>query len=753
MNLAAQLLSQIDNPTLNQNERAYLRCQLAKELEESGNYEAARGAMGELWQRVGQCPNVEHLDRQTAAEVLLRSGSLSGWIGSAQQIPSAQEIAKNLLSRSGAIFESLGEMAKASEAQIELARCYWHEGAYDEARITLQEASSRLTDRDSELKAMAFVRSAMIERAANKLHDAHRILTEASLLVEASDNHSLKGKFHGTLATVLKNIGTTEQREDYIDCALVEFSAASFHFKQAGHTRFLARVENNLGSLFFRLERFSEAHEHLNRSRRIFANLKDSGSVAQVDDTRARTLLAQGRNSEAERIIRGAVRMLEQGGEYGLLTEALNTQGVALARVGKPEQARFALDRAATIAEQFGNNEATGLATLTFIEELCEHLTSREMSAIYERAERVLAHSQDQETLRRLDACARRILNAQRQASPEFNAPNFIYASEQTATLLRHAYRIATTSATVLITGETGTGKELIAHLIHTWSGRAGQFVALNCGALTETLFESLLFGHKKGSFTDAVQDHAGAVRQAAGGTLFLDEIAELSAGNQGKLLRLIERGEIHTIGSPVPEQIDVRIVAATNRDLQQMIKRRLFREDLFYRLQTFHLEIPPLRSRPEDIPLLAEHFIQEALARYGKEVRFPPETLSAMCSLPLLGNARELRTLIERTMLTATDGSLITPQAIEIVALRQTQRTGFANPWAEFSLKEEIRRFEERFIEMALRDAKGMISVAARLLGFSHHSTLDGRLKSRNKNLQSARKPAEQRKRSIISK
>jgi transcriptional regulator with PAS, ATPase and Fis domain len=121
------------------------------------------------------------------------------------------------------------------------------------------------------------------------------------------------------------------------------------------------------------------------------------------------------------------------------------------------------------------------------------------------------------------------------------------------------------------------------------------------------------------------------------------------------------------------------------------------------------------------------------------------------MCSLPLQGNARELRTLIERTLLAADDGSLITPQAVEIVSLRQTQRAGFADPRVEFSLKEEVKRFEERFIEMALRDAKGMISVAARLLGFSHHSTLDGRLKSRNKNLQSARKPAEKRKRSIL--
>lgn len=751
MNLATRLLSQIDNPILSRNERARLRCQFAKELEESGNYGAARGAMGELWQKVGQCPNLEHLDQHTAAEVLLRAGSLSGWIGSAHQLPDAQEIAKNLLSRSSALFESLGERAKASEAQIELARCYWHEGSYDEARITLRETLSRLTDQDSELKAAALVRSAEVERVANRLHDALRILVEAIPIVEASSSHSLKGKFHGNLALALRNIGSAEHRTDYIDRALIEYAAASFHFKQAGHTRFLAGVENNLGFLFFKLESFDKAHEHLDRARRIFVNLKDEVHIAQVDEARARVLLAQGRNSEAKRVAGAAVNKLEQGGEYGLLAEALTTQGIALARLGKHEEARLTLERASKVAEQAGDANGAGLAALTIIEELREHLTPREMSSVYQRAEQFLAHSQDQETLRRLDACARRVLNAQWQDIAEFNASNFVYASKQSATLLRQAHRVATTSATALITGETGTGKELLAHLIHTWSSRSGQFVPLNCGALTDSLLESLLFGHKKGSFTDAVQDHPGAVRQAAGGTLFLDEIAELSAANQGKLLRLIESGEIHTIGSPLPEQIDVRILAATNRDLRQMITRRLFREDLFYRLQTFQLEIPPLRERPEDIPVLAEHFIKEALAQYGKDIRFPPETLSAMCSLPLQGNARELRTLIERTLLAADDGSLITPQAVEIVSLRQTQRAGFADPWVEFSLKEEVKRFEERFIEMALRDAKGMISVAACLLGFSHHSTLDGRLKSRNKNLQSARKPAEQRKRSIL--
>lgn len=181
------------------------------------------------------------------------------------------------------------------------------------------------------------------------------------------------------------------------------------------------------------------------------------------------------------------------------------------------------------------------------------------------------------------------------------NPPNFIYSSPETATLLKNAQRLAESDGTVPITGETGTGKEILARMIHHWSGPGGAFIPVNCGALTETRAESQIFRHLKGSFTDAVTEHAGVVRQAAGGTLFLDEVAELSVSNQGKPLRLIERGEIHCIGAPVPEHLDVRIIAATNRDLQFQIKSKKFREDLFYRLQMFHLVITPLRERPEE--------------------------------------------------------------------------------------------------------------------------------------------------------
>jgi DNA-binding NtrC family response regulator len=756
MHLHTSLLRQLDNPGLNRNERAGLRCQLAKELEEAGNYEAARNALGELWQRINERPKIEGLDRHIAAEVLLRAGSLTGWIGSSRQIEGAQEMAKNLVSESMTVFESLGEVEKAAEAETDLAYCYWREGALEEARVILRDVLGRLPNTEGEIKANALVRSAIVELSANRNNDALRLLTNAAPLVEASSNHAIKGKYHTNLGIILKNLSNDEQREDYRDRALVEYAAASFHFEQAGHTRYRARTENNLGFLYFKAARFSEAHEHLNRARRLFISLKESGSVAQVDETRARTLLAQGHNVEAERIARLAVHTLEKGDERFVLAEALSTHGTALARLGHYEQSRSTLQRAVEVAEQAGSLDRAGQAALTMIEELGERLTLDEMQAIYDRADELLTHSTDSATLSRLRACVRQVVSAQKsralikQDRGADHPHNFIYASEQTASLLHDAHRVANTLSPVLITGETGTGKELLARLIHEWSGRSGQFVALNCVALTETLIESQLFGHRKGSFTDAIADYPGAVCQARGGTLFLDEIGELSTGNQIKLLRLVERREIHSIGAPQPEQVDVRIVAATNCNLKDDVARGLFRNDLFYRLQTFHLEIPPLRERADDIPALAEHFVKEALGRHGQRVTFTPEAIEAMRQLPLRGNARELRSLIERTVLIAPQGATITQEAVETLVVRETKNVGLADVWAGCSLDEEVQLYERSLIQMALKAAQGRVTQAARLLGITHQR-LSSILQGRHKDLLIARTPVKRRRHSII--
>ncbi len=410
MNLTNQLLHQIADPALTRDERAALRCRLSKELEEMGNYETACEAMGDLWQGFGQSPALEGLDQTTAAEVLLRTGILTGQIGSMKQIEGAQAIAKDQISESFTIFALLEDARKAAEAQTELAQCYWREGAYDEARVMLKEAISRINDRDNKLKAIALYRSAIVEKLATRYNDALSRYNEAAPYFNQIESHSLNGKFHNGFANLLVILGQTESRNDYIDRALVEFAAASYHFEQAGHTRYQACVENNLGFLFGTIKKFREAHEHLDRAQALFTRLRDKVHIAQVDDARAKVLLAEGRTAEAEKLARSAVRTLETGGEQSLYAEALITHGMCLARMNRQQDARQALQSAVEVAGNAGDDENAGQAALTIIEELGEHLTVDELSVTFERALALLAASRNSATKERLVSCAQRVL-------------------------------------------------------------------------------------------------------------------------------------------------------------------------------------------------------------------------------------------------------------------------------------------------------------------------------------------------------
>jgi tetratricopeptide (TPR) repeat protein len=380
MTLQPSLLRQLENPHLNRDQRAELRCQVARELEDKGSYEDARDVMDELWQRIGEPPKIEGLERSTAGEVLLRAGVLTGLIGSKQQIANAQETAKNLISQSLSIFESLKYAKKILEAQTELALCYWREGSYDEARIVLQGVLARLTA-DGELKAKTVLRSAIVERSALLYNDALHILMDNAPLFEKIKNHTLRGSYHNELGIVLKNLAETEKKEDYIDRAFVEYEAASFHFEEAKHKPYRANVEHNLGFLYFKAGNFKRAHAHLERARRIVISLKDKATWAQYDDTRARVFLAEGRHAEAEKAARWAVCTFEQCGRQSLLAEALITHGIALARLTYYGQSLLAFQRAIAISQQIGAVKRAVEAALMMVRELGEHLASDEGQA------------------------------------------------------------------------------------------------------------------------------------------------------------------------------------------------------------------------------------------------------------------------------------------------------------------------------------------------------------------------------------
>lgn len=408
MIISSQILHRIGDTTLPQNERARLRCQLAKELEDVGNYDAAREVMGEIWSRIGERPLLNELDEATTAEVLLLVGVLTGWIGSIRQIEGAQELAKHLIGESVIRFGVLQAGEKAAEAQMELGHCYWREGSFNEARMLLKEALSR--DLVGNLKAVTLSRLATVEKVTNRLSDALHLLVEAAPLFDASKNHTIKGRFHNEYAQVLRKLSAAEQRNDYIDRALIEYEAASYFFEQAGHRRYQACVENNIGYLFYTIKKFPEAHHHLDRAQALFTGMKDAVHTAQVDDTRARVLLAEGHVLEAEKLVCMAVRVLEKGGEQSLLVEALTTQGLVLARLGRHKVSRLTLQHAVEVAQNAGDSEAAGLASLVILEELAEQLPAQDLSATYDRAAELLSNSENRESKDRLLACSRRVL-------------------------------------------------------------------------------------------------------------------------------------------------------------------------------------------------------------------------------------------------------------------------------------------------------------------------------------------------------
>jgi tetratricopeptide (TPR) repeat protein len=410
MTLAEERLRQLDNPTLTADERALLRCRVAAEFIHTGQYEEAREALGEFWRGVGERPGLEGLAESTAAEVLLQVGALSGWLGASSQAVGSQEAAKDLISESAALFERLGEVNKAASARGDLAVCYWREGAYDEARVLLNEALARAGD--EELTAKLTLRLVVVESSSGYYADAFRLLTDSAPLFERSKNHALRGRFHNELAIVLRRVGTAENRKDYFDRAVIEYTAAIYHYEQSGHERYRATNENNLAFLLYKLGRHRQAHEQLDRAGAALRKLNDSGLLAQVDETRARVLVAERKYQEAKRVIDRAVQALEQGGTVALLAEALITQGVVLARLGDSEGSISTLRRAMEAAEWAGALSNAGLAALTLIEEhgARRMFPQEELYRLYLRADELLKATQDVEDVARLRACARIVM-------------------------------------------------------------------------------------------------------------------------------------------------------------------------------------------------------------------------------------------------------------------------------------------------------------------------------------------------------
>ncbi|HXG31324.1 MAG TPA: sigma-54 dependent transcriptional regulator, partial [Thermodesulfobacteriota bacterium] len=297
-----------------------------------------------------------------------------------------------------------------------------------------------------------------------------------------------------------------------------------------------------------------------------------------------------------------------------------------------------------------------------------------------------------------------------------------VFASEKTKEVLDFAKRVSEYKTTVLITGESGTGKELIARAIHSSGPRRDRvFVAINCAAIPESLLESELFGYVKGAFSGANHPKRGLFEEAHGGTLFLDEIGEFPIHLQTKLLRVLQDEEIRRLGDTKTVKVDVRIIAATSRDLSRDVKRGSFREDLFYRLNILHIHIPPLRERKDDIPCLVEYFIGKYNEKLNRSIKgVSPKVMSELLDYPWYGNVRELENVIERAII-LSDSDLITRVDLGI----RENATRETTPSDSLSLEEAWARLEKAYIEKALSQTGGNRTRAARLLGLSRRSLL----------------------------
>lgn len=751
MRLGVNSIQLLNESGLDPDARAGLLCALSKELEEDGHYEAASSILGGLWRGVGERPGVGGLGERARGEVLLRAGSLSSSLASSQRMAGKQEAAKDLISEGIGLFESLGETSRLAEAEVDLAWCYWREGAFNEARTLLNHAVQLLGDGgDPRVRAVALLRSAIIEIETDRLREALRILNEAGPLFESADRHALKGSFHNTLAVVYEGLGRAAGAEAYVDHALVEYTAASFHFERAGHARFHARVENNIGVLFYKIGRFDEAYEHLRCARRLFAELGDGYSIAQVDETRARALLGQRKTVEAEKLAGAVVRTLEGSDQQALLAEALTTHGVALGRLERSSHAYAVLLRAAEVAEGVGDSEGAASAALAIIEEVGHCLSPAEMRELYGRADQLLTNSQNPEHLKRLRLCAQRAVSTIGRRG-EVTTHSFVHISDKASSVLSKARQAAARNAPVLIQGEAGTGKESLARLMHEWGGRTGKFVVLNCATLPDCYDESQNIDPTLPSPNLGCGDWAHLVSEAAGGTLFLNEVSDLGMMNQAALFRLVTHAAFSHADTGASRSVNLRIIAATKRDLNREAAAGTFRADLLSGLSASCIEIPPLRARAEDIPAIAEGLIEDAGRRHGKRITFTTESLEAMRDLDLKENVGELRELIEHTFLAASDGAVISAEVVGVLAMRHTRKGNFEVPWAECSLEEEVRHYEGRLIRSALRSAQGRITRAAHLLGITHQS-LAFIINARHKDLLSQRKPARKRRAGVTS-
>lgn len=338
-----------------------------------------------------------------------------------------------------------------------------------------------------------------------------------------------------------------------------------------------------------------------------------------------------------------------------------------------------------------------------------------------------LAHSHVSLTKNRLEAAS----DNKRAAVSSSSLPGMVFVSRAMADVARDVERIKDSDSAILISGESGTGKELVARAIHRLGKRsAEEFVPFNCSAIPAELIESMLFGHRKGTFTGALNDSQGLIRAAENGTLFLDEIGDLPLALQPKLLRFLQEGEIHPLGEPMPRKVNVRVIAATHKNLEELVRARLFREDLYYRIATLAIKIPPLRDRREDVSALISHYLTHYARRNDRAVAgITWDAIHILEEHDWPGNIRELAAEIERLVLYTDENGYITPEHIS-GHIRPARVNGSSEDRTRENLESLLDDYERRVITQALKRHDCNVARASEALGLGSRQTLYKKLK-----------------------
>jgi len=501
-----------------------------------------------------------------------------------------------------------------------------------------------------------------------------------------------------------------------------------------------AQYERVLGLLVSVEGNADSADRHLGRAERLFSGLRSTPGLIEVTDSRNQVLQVlsnrrerlENRANLGQAVLQDAAALMMHAGRPELLaTELVAMLAHTDSIKGAVAVARSATNAAETLAShgtldpsQPGRTFQLGTARQRTIEVLVHPTPGLESMATLNAVSILLGAIGDLEQAH-LEREERLTLWPSEECPTENDGAVVMGEMRKVMELAR---KVARTKVSVLITGESGTGKEVIARGIHQPSNRAHKpFVPFNCTAVPRELLESQLFGYRRGAFTGADRDNQGLIRTAQDGTLFFDEIGELGLDLQPKLLRFLESGEINPLGELAPINVDVRIIAATNANLEQLVQDGRFREDLYYRLNVIRLTIAPLRDRRDEIPTLVHHFVGRAASEYGKgRLRVAEETMEHLVLYPWPGNVRQLQNELRRMVALADPDSVLMPTALSESILRATPRATRSGNGLEIvvpltdKLIPTLTKIEGEMIRMALRSSQGRVDAAARALGIS---------------------------------